>query len=162
MGNVEGMDQHVRAWESQAFELSRGIEVSEVSCRILASWLPIFLHLLTKHMLYVPRVNAFSGCLHAYNNIYHVNNRPCCVWMQKDYIARMATRLQKIENKLQQQKQQQQQQQEQQQQQQQHLQAPQQPVPQQMYQPQPQSHYAQQQIPQHNKQMQPQTHYGQV
>ncbi|KAK9903305.1 hypothetical protein WJX75_002415 [Coccomyxa subellipsoidea] len=106
MGNVEGMDQHVRAWESQAFELSRGIE--------------------------------------------------------KDYIARMATRLQKIENKLQQQKQQQQQQQEQQQQQQQHLQAPQQPVPQQMYQPQPQSHYAQQQIPQHNKQMQPQTHYGQA
>ncbi|EIE23270.1 hypothetical protein COCSUDRAFT_66250 [Coccomyxa subellipsoidea C-169] len=110
MGSVEGMDQHVRTWEAQAYENSRGIE--------------------------------------------------------RDYIARMANRLQKIENKLQEQQQQQQQQQQQLQQQQhfqqqqQQFQSPQQPVLQQTYQAQPQSRFAQP-SPQQNNQLQ-QNQYGQV
>ncbi len=30
MGSVEGMDQHVRTWEAQAYENSRGIEASQI------------------------------------------------------------------------------------------------------------------------------------
>ncbi len=33
MGNVEGMEQHVRTWENQAYDLSKGIEVCEIKWR---------------------------------------------------------------------------------------------------------------------------------